>query len=505
MITFSITQKPIEKSDARAKVFFIEADAHNSKHMEDIAKKYMPNLQDLFIQQGFTGQLGKVVVAPVSCEGVYNILYFVGLGSTPKKKMMHIENYRRALGAVIKAIQKNKEKKSYFILPDPKKFNVSWFYIAKETAIIGNMALYNFDEYITDPKLKLIDDLALELFIDADEKSEVEKGLAEGTIIAQAVNSARHWIDLPPCDLTPVELAVKAEKIAHEQGLKITVFDEETIKKMGMGGLASVSAGSHEDCRFVVMEYKTSEKNAPTIAFVGKGITFDSGGINLKTRGYIENMKEDMAGAAAVIAALGAIAQLKPKVNVIGLAPLSENLPSGTSSKPGDIITFYNGKTAEIQDTDAEGRLILADALAYAIKHYKPDAIIDIATLTGACAYALGPFFTGLMSTHQELKERVFKAAELSGDRVWELPLHEDYKPAMKSLVADLSNVGSKKYLAGAITAAIFLQHFVNNTPWVHLDIAGTAFDVPDISYYSQGIATGAGVRLLVAVAQSWQ
>lgn len=505
MITFSITQKAIEKSDVSAKIFFVEANAQDSKNIIDVAQKYMPNLQDVFMQQGFTGQVGKIVIVPVSYEGTYFTLYFVGLGTLSKKKTLGIESYRRALGAVIKALQKNKERKSSFALPNPKKFDLSWFDIAKETAIIGEMGLYNFDTYITDETSKLIDDIAIELSLETNEKLSVEKGLIEGAIIAKSVNTTRHWIDLPPCDLTPIELAGKAEKIAQEYGLKITIFDEATIKKMGMGGLAAVSAGSEQDCRFVVMEYQASEKNAQTIAFVGKGITFDSGGINLKPRGYIENMKQDMSGAAAVISTLGAIAQLKPKVNVIGIASLSENLLGGKATKPGDIITFYNGKTAEIQDTDAEGRLILADALAYAVKHYKPDAIIDIATLTGACAYALGPFFSGLMSTNQDLKERIFKASELSGDRVWELPLHEDYKPAMKSLVADLSNVGNRKYLAGAITAAIFLQYFVNDTPWAHLDIAGTAFDVPDISYYSTGIATGVGVRLLISLAQSWQ
>ena len=300
-------------------------------------------------------------------------------------------------------------------------------------------------------------------------------------------------------------MAQKAERIAKEFKLKYTVFNEKEINQMGMGGLAAVSAGSDLDCQLVIMEYKTAKKNAPTLAFVGKGITFDSGGLSIKPANHMETMKEDMSGAAAVIATMASIAQLKPDVNVIAVAPLSENLPSGKAIKPGDIVTFYNGKTAEIKNTDAEGRLILADALSYVVKHYKPDAIIDIATLTGACSYALGPFYCGMMSNHDDLVARLQESSERSGDRVWRLPLSDDYKPAIRSIVADICNIGSPKYLAGATTAALFLQNFVDDVPWVHLDIAGTAFDVPDLPYYRPHSATGFGVRLLVDLAMSWE
>ena len=327
----------------------------------------------------------------------------------------------------------------------------------------------------------------------------------KGDIIADAVNSARHWVDLPPGHLTPPELAKKAQEIAKKYDLKITQFNEEQVKKMGMGGLAGVSAGSESDCQLVIMEYNCGKKDAPTLGFVGKGITFDSGGLSLKPPVHMETMKEDMSGAAAVIGAMKAIAQLKPDVNIVALTPLSENLPSGKATKPGDILRFYNGKTAEVKNTDAEGRLVLADALSYAVKHYKLDALIDLATLTGACAYALGPFFTGLMSQHDDFANAVIKAAESSGDRVWRLPLHDDYKPAIKSAVADISNIGSKRYMAGAITAGHFLKNFVGDVPWVHLDIAGTAFNVPDIPYYRAEGATGVGVRLLIDLASDWK
>jgi leucyl aminopeptidase len=238
---------------------------------------------------------------------------------------------------------------------------------------------------------------------------------------------------------------------------------------------------------------------------VGKGITFDSGGLSIKPAVHMETMKEDMSGAAAVIATMDAIGALKPDVNVIGITPLSENLPSGKATKPGEIVRFYNGKTAEIKNTDAEGRLILADALSYAIEQYKPDMIIDIATLTGACAHALGPFYCGLMSDDDALVNTIQTASDRTGDRVWRLPLHNDYKPSIRSVVADICNIGSPKYSAGAITAALFLQNFVGDTPWAHLDIAGTAFDVPDIPYYRAHSATGFGVRLMIDIAMNWK
>ena len=215
-------------------------------------------------------------------------------------------------------------------------------------------------------------------------------------------------------------------------------------------------------------------------------------------------MKEDMSGAAAVLATMEAIAQLKPKINVIGVLALAENLPGGDALKPGDIVRFYNGKTAEVRNTDAEGRLVLADALSYAVKHYKPTAMIDVATLTGACAYALGPYYTGLMSPDDALAKAIKVAGESSGDVVWRLPMTADYRRAIRSQVADICNIGTEKIMAGAITAAHFLEHFVGDVPWAHLDIAGTAFNVPNLPYYRPG-ATGVGVRLLVELARSWK
>jgi leucyl aminopeptidase len=280
-------------------------------------------------------------------------------------------------------------------------------------------------------------------------------------------------------------------------GLKCAVFGRKKAQELGMGGFLSVDSGSEQEGKFVILEYDCGNKDVPTIVLVGKGVTFDSGGISLKPASYMTGMKFDMSGASAVIGVMKVIAQLKPQINVIGLTPLVENMPSGRSNRQDDIVTFMNGKTAEIVNTDAEGRLILADALCYAEKFYEPDVIIDVATLTGACVHALGHFYTGLMTKDPKLAGLLENSSHLTGDRILALPLDDDFKKAIKSEVADISNAGSPAYKAGTITAALFLSNFVEKAAWAHLDIAGTADGVPDVNYLGKG-ATGVGVRLLV-------
>ena len=343
------------------------------------------------------------------------------------------------------------------------------------------------------------------LIICSDKKNSaaIKKGLDVGDFVGECVNKARHWCDMPSLYKYPKIMADYAKSLEKETDLKVMVFDADQITKMGMGGIEGVCRGSEQTPRLVCMEYKTSAKNAPKIVLVGKGVTFDSGGLSLKPANAMETMKDDMAGAAVVTAAMRIISKLKPNVNVIGITPLVENMPSGKAIRPGDVLKFYNCKTAEVKNTDAEGRLILADALAYAVKHYEPDAIIDFATLTGACAYALGPFYCGLMSKHDELVDKLNVSSANTGERVWRLPLDDDYKKAIKSEIADICNIGNERYRAGAVTAAFFLQNFVGDTPWVHLDIAGTAYGVPDIAYYRNG-ATAFGVRPIVDCLMNW-
>jgi len=503
MLTITTSKKVMLEQSADCLAFFVEKDFTFSKELQTVAHTFFPDLKSLMEDRDFTGDVKSVLTVSVSGHKQVKNLIFVGIGKKDADKYVTLEFYRRAVGTLVRTADRINAKKVAVELPGVKRFGVDLHDLAKETALTAQLAAYYFSDFHSDKKQH--HPAQFELIIVHDDAKGVQAGVHEAEIISAATNMARHWIDSPPRVLTPPHLADEAKKIAKKYDLTFTVFNEKQIIEMGMGGLAGVSRGSDLDCQFVIMEYKCGKKTAPTIALVGKGITFDSGGLSLKPAQSMETMKEDMSGAAAVIATMQAIAQLKPKVNVVALTPISENLPSGKATKPGDILRFYNGKTAEIKNTDAEGRLILADALSYAVKHYKPDAMIDIATLTGACAYALGPFFTGLMSQHKDLAKRVEEAAERSGDRVWPLPFNDDYKPAIKSTIADICNIGTPTYRAGAVTAGFFLQNFVDDVPWVHLDIAGTAFDVPDLPYYRTASATGVGVRLFVDLLMNWR
>ncbi len=500
MISIKLSTKKLLDIQADGYAFFLEENFTFSKELKEIAQAHFPALELLFKERKFTGKKNSAIVVPASSGKKIVHLIFVGLGSRKDKKF-DFEYYRRAVGRVVRAAEGNMLSSVALTVPTASVLGVSKDYLAQHTATIAHMTNYHFDEF----KKERLSEKKIELTISVStaDKKAFEKGIEVGEVIAQAVNSTRHWVDTPPSRLTPTILAEHATKMAKETGLKITVFGEPEIIEMGMGGLAAVAAGSAQDAKFIILEHKVS-KSAPTVAFVGKGITFDSGGLSLKPANSMETMKEDMAGAAAVINAIGALARLKVKVNIIAVAPTTENLPSGTATKPGDIIRFYNGKTAEVRNTDAEGRLILADALSYTIKHYKPDFIIDLATLTGACDYAVGPFYSGMLSQHDDMAEKVLAASAISGDRIWRLPMHDDYEVAISSTVADMCNIGKTNYKAGTITATFFLKHFVGETPWVHLDIASNAFDVPDMSYYESG-ATGVGVRLLVDLVRSWK
>ncbi len=502
MISFTVSKEPLNQQKAEGYIIICPQDFKFKEYGSELVEFYQP-LEAILKQRKFTGAAGSccVVAGVRHNEPVY--LIFVGVGSSKKPQEDRLEQYRRAVGSALRTAEGLKITKLALQLPEAEWFGTDVFTIAKETAIMINMASYHFDQFITDESRRMSRDYTVTVCAPLIQHNEINAGIEYGQRVGYAVNQARHWCDLPPVVLTPTALADHAKRVAKTHPLTVKVFTEDEIIKMGMGGIEAVAKGSDQEARLVIIEYKTEKQHAPTIAVVGKGITFDSGGLSIKPAAAMETMKDDMAGAAAVISTMEALAHLKPEVNVIALAPITENLISGHATKPGDIIQFYNGKTAEVKNTDAEGRLILADALSYAVKHYKLDAIIDIATLTGSCAYALGPFFAGLMSKHDDLAQRLLVAAQRTGDRLWPLPFHDDYKPAIKSDVADLCNQGSAKYRAGSITAGFFLQNFVGDVPWVHLDVAGTSFDVPDMSYYRPG-ATGFGVRLFVDMFMNW-
>jgi leucyl aminopeptidase len=313
---------------------------------------------------------------------------------------------------------------------------------------------------------------------------------------------ARDMANEPGNVWTPSKFAELGKKIGKKKNCSCKVLNKAQMKKLKMGGILGVTRGSHEPPSMVILHYRTGKK-VPTLMLVGKGLTFDSGGISLKPGLNMADMKYDMCGGAAVMAAMNVIAEEQPDhVDVVAIVPASENLPGGSALKPGDIISPYGGKTVEILNTDAEGRLILADALAYGVDKYNPDAIVDVATLTGAVIFGLGHHRTGLMANDDTLADTILDAGERSGELLWRLPLGKEYSKQIKSKIADIKNIGGKP--AGTITAAAFLQEFVGDTVWAHLDIAGTAWDYTEKSYVPKG-PSGIAARTLVELVRNWR
>jgi leucyl aminopeptidase len=367
---------------------------------------------------------------------------------------------------------------------------------AVEGALIG---LFEPDMYKTEHKEeRRIDELVLVAAV-PDSDNGLERGVECGRIIGEAVNLARELSNEPSSTLTPTELAERARETATRFGLDIDILDEARMKELGMGALLGVARGSDEPAKLIVLRYLPQEaepmgNDAETIAIVGKGITFDSGGISIKPAEGMEKMKYDMSGAAATLAAMRAIAQLKPRVNVIGVMPSTENMPSGRAYKPGDVLRAMSGKTIEVINTDAEGRLILADAISYARK-LGATKIIDLATLTGAVSIALGPINVAIMGNDQAFIDEIREAGREVGERFWQLPMDEEYREMITSDIADIKNSAGR--YAGTITAGYFLREFAEETPWVHLDIAGTAWENERKPYRSKG-PTGIAIRTLI-------
>jgi leucyl aminopeptidase len=360
-----------------------------------------------------------------------------------------------------------------------------------EGALLGT---YSFRKYISKkPDFSDIKQLQL-VTGDKNSLSMLEQAIGKGRTIADAANLARDMVNEPANNMTPTHMAKAAREIARANELDINILDQEKMRELGMGALLGVAQGSKQPPKLIILDYRGSASGETDIALLGKGITFDSGGISIKPSEGMGEMKGDMAGGAAVLAAMSAIAQLKPKINVSAFIPATENLPDGNAFKPGDVIRAMNGKTIEVISTDAEGRLVLADALCYAIK-LGAKSLIDIATLTGACRVALGNTYTGAFTNNQGLVDRVIAAGKEAGELIWQMPMHEEYRELNKSDVADIKNVGGR--YGGAITAAHFLGEFAGEVPWVHLDIAGTSMAEKEKAYTVKG-ATGVPVRTLI-------
>ena len=361
----------------------------------------------------------------------------------------------------------------------------------------AGLAAYRFSRYRGEPDVCRVEELVV-VVPDAD---HVEPALARGARVVEAVSLARDLVNEPAGSLTPTGFAERAASVAETAGLTIEVLDEAAVIGQRLGGLAGVARGSDEPPCLVKLTYEPVGVASATVALVGKGVTFDSGGLSLKTADGMMTMKTDMSGAAAVLGAMSALPAVEAPVRVVGFLPLTENMPSGRAIKPGDVLTIRNGKTVEVLNTDAEGRLILADALALAAEE-APDAIVDLATLTGAQVVALGRRISGLMGNDLGLVDRVRAAAERAGEPAWPLPLPSEYRNHLDSEVADLKNIG-KAGEAGTVVAGLFLQEFVGDVPWAHLDIAGPARAEADDGWIAKG-GTGVGVRTLIELLTSY-
>jgi leucyl aminopeptidase len=360
-----------------------------------------------------------------------------------------------------------------------------------EGALLGLYRFLNYKTNDENDRKKEIRSITL-LAPNAISVRALQKGAAVGEIIAQSTAMARDMVNTPGADMTPAIIAGRAREIARQFGLSVQVLERRQMQKQGMGALLGVASGSAQPPKFIIMEYRNGGKK-PFIALVGKTITFDSGGISIKPSENMDKMKDDMSGGAAVLGAIRTAAALNLPLNLVALLPATENMPGGKAYKPGDVLRTLSGRTIEIINTDAEGRLILSDALTYACR-YKPAFILDIATLTGACRIALGQEASGMLGTSDALKRMISSAGEKTGERVWEMPLWEGYYEQIKSDIADMKNTGGRD--AGLITAACLLSRFVETYPWVHIDIAATAWTDKERPYTPKG-ATGMGMRLL--------
>jgi leucyl aminopeptidase len=363
-----------------------------------------------------------------------------------------------------------------------------------EGVVLGT---YQFLRYKSDPKPSKL----ATVYVLSRPGARLRAGLDRGARVAEAITWARDLVNEPAAAKSPADVADIARRLGRASGLKVKVFEGEQLERERMGGVLGVAEGSERPARFVRLEYAPRGAKA-TLALVGKGVVFDSGGLSLKTAGGMETMKTDMSGAAAVIAAMSTLRDLGVKTRVIGYVPLVENMPSGSAMRPGDVLTMRNGTTVEVLNTDAEGRLILADALSLASEE-GPDAIVDLATLTGAVTIALGEKIAALMGSSDVWVEQVQAAADRAGERVWPMPLPEDYRRNLESEVADLRNISTGGG-AGTLTAGLFLKEFTNGAPWAHLDIAGTARAGADDIEVTKG-GTGFGVRTIIELASTFK
>ena len=448
-------------------------------------------VRQLVAQGEIKGKLDQVIVIHTLGKLPAGKVAVVGLG---KQDDLTLDRVRGATAVACRALRRAAAVNIAIVPLGAGVAGISASTSAQAIAEGALLGLYTFRKHLSkEPENGEIKSLHI-VDGDANRLPELTAGAERGRIVAEACNLCRDMVNEPANYMTPAVMAEAAHSLAKTYGLDVTILEREQVREMGMGAFLGVAQGSPQPPKFIVLRYKGRGSAENDIALVGKGITFDSGGISIKPSEGMGEMKGDMSGGAAVMGALVALAQLKPKINVMAIIAATENMPSGTALKPGDVITALGGKTIEIISTDAEGRLTLADAIGYARKQGAKQ-VIDIATLTGACVVALGDICTGAFGNNRSLMDRVLGAAREAGELFWQMPMFEEYKEQNKSDVADIKNTGGRP--AGAITAAQFLAEFAGDTPWVHLDIAGTNMTDKERTYLVKG-ATGVPVRTLV-------
>mgnify|MGYP001627138681 CR=1 FL=1 len=478
---------------ADAVVVFVAQDEKSFRASQKELLSDIPHLTPVFDSGDFSGKALQTSLGYGGSSMTSPRIILAGLGETTS---VTPERLRRAAAAATKkAASHGCAHVAYEVGPVNGLDSATVAQAIVEGSILSQ---YKFDKYKSKKdegtlvkKVTVVTDKA--------HNKAATKGTEIAACIVEGVTVARDLANAPNNEIYPETLAKRAQELGRKSGFKTSVLDKKKIEELKMGGLLGVNQGSVRPPVFIIMEHLKGPKNEKPIVLVGKGITFDTGGISIKPAAGMSDMKSDMHGAASVIGTMVTIAKLGLKRNVIALVPSTENMPSGTAYVPGDILTFMNGKTAEIDNTDAEGRLILADALCYADR-FKPGTVIDLATLTGACAVALGTVTSGMMGTDEKTKARLKTAADRTSEYVCELPLYEEYEEQISSDYADIKNSGGR--YAGAITAGLFLKHFVSY-PWVHLDIAGTGIQ-PKASHYTPKGGSGVGVRLLTDMLRHW-
>jgi len=454
-----------------------------------------PTIRTLCEAQGFTGKLGETAFLSYledGCETPRQVI----VGGLGKSAELSLEKVRKASAKALREADKRKVK-TLSMIP----WSLDVLPVVDVTRAVTEVALFvghRFDRYLSEKKTCSLD--SLQICYEASQEVDVIRGLKVGQTLGETTNMARDLVNEPGNYMTPKQLADEAIQAGEQYGFDVEVLEEDAIEALGMKAFLEVGKASVNRPRFIIMRYK-GNPNQPeeVLGLVGKGITFDSGGLSLKQAQGMGAMKSDMGGAAAVIGAISAIAAEHLKVNVVAVVAACENLISGSGYRPGDIIGSMAGKTIQIESTDAEGRLTLADAVYYTVTKEKATAVVDVATLTGAAIIALGSTTTAVLTNDQALYAKLQSASEQSGERVWQLPSFPEYREQNKTAYADLKNTGGRE--AGTITAGLFIEAFVEETPWIHLDIAGTAIASKDQDYLAEG-GTGVGVRLLYHFAE---